>query len=124
MSEMKKGDKVDIVAVICMIGPVYVPEQGKSMMRELQISDGTGFVKLTLFRDEARTADKVYNIGDIIAVSQLKVMPYREDICLSHCGDPIIVNPTNIPESTAVAEWWKNHDKKIIGHNVRVSVKK
>ena len=124
MSEMKKGDKVDIVAVICMIGPVYVPVQGKSMMRELQISDGTGFVKLTLFRDEARTADKVYNIGDIIAVSQLKVMPYRGDICLSHCGDPIIVNQTNIPEATAVAEWWKNHDKKIIGHNVRVSMKK
>jgi hypothetical protein len=124
MSEMKQGDRVDIVTVICKIGQVYVPVQGKSMMRELQISDGTGFVKLTLFRDEARTADRVYNIGDIIAVSQLKVMPYRGDICLSHCGDPIIVNPTNIPESTAVAEWWKNHDKKIIGHNVRVSVKK
>ena len=124
MSEMKQGDRVDIVTVICKIGPVYVPVQGKSMMRELQISDGTGFVKLTLFRDEARTADRVYNIGDIIAVSQLKVMPYRGDICLSHCGDPIIVNPTNIPEATAVAEWWKNHDKKIIGHNVRVSVKK
>jgi hypothetical protein len=124
MSEMKQGDRVDIVTVICKIGPVYVPVQGKSMMRELQISDGTGFVKLTLFRDEARTADRVYNIGDIIAVSQLKVMPYRGDICLSHCGDPIIVNPTNIPESTAVAEWWKNHDKKIIGHNVRVSMNK
>jgi hypothetical protein len=124
MSEMKQGDRVDIVTVICKIGPVYVPVQGKSMMRELQISDGTGFVKLTLFRDEARTADRVYNIGDIIAVSQLKVMPYRGDICLSHCGDPIIVNPTNIPEATAVAEWWKNHDKKIIGHNVRVSMNK
>ena len=52
------------------------------------------------------------------------VMCWCGIVCLSHCGDPIIVNPTNIPEATAVAEWWKNHDKKIIGHNVRVSMNK
>jgi len=122
LSTLEKGDRVDIVAAICLMGSVYVP--GRTMIREIQISDGTAFVKLTLFGEVAKTADKAYKIGDIIAVSQLKVTHFNGDVSLSHCGAPIIVNPTNIPEANDVANWWKTYDKKVLGQNIRVSMKK
>jgi hypothetical protein len=132
LQHLKKGDMVDIVAVISQMGPSGTAttknrSTGKlteRIIRELQLGDSTGFVKLTLFDDIARTADTVYKIGHIIAVPQLKVAHYNGEICLSHCGKTISINPTDLPEATIVADWWKTYDKTTIGHNIRVSIKK
>jgi len=132
LQHLKRNDMVDIVAVISQMGPTRtIMSKMRStgnitdrIIRELQLSDSTGFVKLTLFDEIARAAETVYKIGNIIAVPQLKVTHYNGEICLSHCGKPIGLNPIDIPEATAVADWWKTHDKTIIGHNVRVSMTK